>query len=52
MPIEIQEFDVLGEQPTPTASKQPASQSAASVVEAMRRWHRDEHIQCERMRVD
>jgi hypothetical protein len=52
MPIEIQELEVVGDQPTPTASKQPAGQSTALVVEAMRRWRRDENIQCERMRVD
>ena len=52
MPIEIQELEVLGDQPTPSPSKQRAGHSTALLVEAMRRWRRDENIQCERMRAD
>ncbi len=52
MPIEIHELEVLGDKPAPAAAKQPAGPSTAALVEALRRWHRDENIQCERMRVD
>jgi hypothetical protein len=52
MPIEIQELEVLGDQPAPSATNRPADQSATLVLEAIRRWRRDENIQCERMRVD
>jgi hypothetical protein len=51
MPIEIQEFEVLPEQP-PARADGPANGPAEKITEVLRRWQAEQDIRCERMRVD